>query len=64
MATRSAYSTGETRSVLFGSCDVSGLEAPPSQQGGLRIDWGRASALALCLVFWAAVATLASAALI
>jgi len=57
MARRSAYSTG------FGSCDISKPEMPVLLQGEFRFNWGRATAVALCLMFWAGVATLTYAAL-
>ena len=57
MARRSAYST------VFGSCDIAKPDMPVSPQGGLRFDWARVTALALCLMFWAGVAALTCAAL-
>jgi hypothetical protein len=57
MARRSAYST------VFASCDIARPDMPVSPRSGLRFDWGRVTAVALCLMFWAGVAAITSAAL-
>lgn len=35
----------------------------PVSRGGLRFDWARVTAVALCLMFWAGVVAITSAAL-
>ncbi|UAL09242.1 hypothetical protein [Caulobacter segnis] len=55
MARRSAYSTG------FGSYEISKPAMPVSPHGEARFDWGRATAVVLCLAFWAGMAVLAAA---
>lgn len=64
MARKTAYSMGEAQSAFFGSCDITKPEPPVLRHGGPCFDWGRAALVALCIVFWAGLATLAYAALI
>jgi hypothetical protein len=63
MARRTAYAAGETQPILFRACDVTKPEPPVLRHGGPCFDWGRATLVALCVVFWAGLATLAYAAL-
>jgi hypothetical protein len=63
MARRTAYSTGETQSVFFRACDITKPEPPVLRHGGPCFDWGRATLVALCVVFFSGLATLAYAAL-
>jgi hypothetical protein len=63
MARKSSYSAGETQSVFFNSCDITKPEPPVLRHGGPCFDWGRATLVALCVVFVGGLATLAYAAL-
>lgn len=62
MTRRSAYSAGEAQSVLFRSCDITRPAPPVLRHGGPCFDWGRATLVALCVLFCAGLATLAFAA--
>lgn len=63
MARKSSYAAGEVQPAFFRSCDITKPEPPVLRHGGPCFDWGRATLVALCLVFWAGLATLAYAAL-
>ena len=63
MARKSSYAAGEAQSVFFRACDITKPAPPVLRHGGPCFDWGRASLVALCLVFCAGLATLAYAAM-
>ncbi len=63
MARKSSYAAGEAQSVLFRACDITKPAPPVLRHGGPCFDWGRATLVALCLVFCAGLATLAYAAM-
>lgn len=63
MARRSAYSAGEAQSVFFRACDITKPAPPVLRHGGPCFDWGRATLVALCVLFCAGLATLAYAAI-
>ena len=63
MARKYSYAAGEAQSVFFRACDITKPAPPVLRHGGPCFDWGRASLVALCLVFCAGLATLAYAAM-
>jgi len=63
MARKSSYAAGEAQSVFFRACDITKPTPPVLRHGGPCFDWGRATLVALCVVFCAGLATLAYAAI-
>ena len=63
MARKSAYAMGEAQSVFFRACDITKPAPPVLRHGGPCFDWGRATLLALSVLFCTGLATLAYAAL-
>lgn len=63
MARKSSYAAGEAQSVFFRACDITKPAPPVLRHGGPCFDWGRATLVALCVLFCAGLATLAYAAI-